>query len=86
MRLTRNFVRVFLMLLLVTTITDIALVVTGYQKSEIWGGTYVGYWAAFGFVWYMVIVFLSKLLGRLWLERHEDYYAQVEDNGELEDE
>ena len=83
MRITRRLVIALVLGLVLVTITDVLLIVTGHEEAEIWGGTYVDYWAAFGFFWYMIIVFLSKFLGRFWLERREDYYHR---NDEAEDE
>ena len=33
-----------------------------------------GFFAVFGFIGCVAIIILSKLLGRFWLQREEDYY------------
>lgn len=62
-----------------TVIADLALKLTTRPEAELWGGELVGYWAAFGFLWYFIIVGFSKLLGSYWLERDEDYYSQEDE-------
>lgn len=42
--------------------------------------THRGFFAWFGFVGCAVIVLASKLLGRWWLERPEDYYGRESDD------
>jgi hypothetical protein len=64
----------FVVGLVLTIIGDLSLKATDHSEAELWGGELVGYWAAFGLVWYLIIVVFSKLLGRYWLERREDYY------------
>ena len=64
----------FILGLVFAVIADFLLQATAQLKAEVWGSEFVGYWAAFGFVWYLIIVAFSKLLGRYWLERPEDYY------------
>jgi membrane protein implicated in regulation of membrane protease activity len=60
-------------------LADLVLKATATSEAKLWGGELVGYWAAFGFVWYLIIVVFSKLLGRYWLERREDYYEGEDD-------
>lgn len=71
---------VALVLGLTFTITaDLLLKAAGHFEAKLWGGQLVGYWAAFGFVWYLIIVFFSKVLGRYGLERREGYYDREDD-------
>ena len=51
------------------------------DDAGVWWSAYAGYWAAFGLVWCVVLVLVSKWLGRLWLQRREDYYPAEEDDG-----
>lgn len=69
----------FILGLAFTIIADLTLKATVWTKSELWGADLVGYWAAFGFLWYLIIVVFSKLLGRYWLERGEDYYNRKDE-------
>jgi hypothetical protein len=73
--LSKRLIIAFAVGIVFTIIADLLLkTMGGGSKADIWGGELVGYWAAFGFAWYLIIVFFSKVLGRYWLERREDYY------------
>lgn len=66
-----------LVLAVALTITaDVALKATGHSEGELWGSQTIGYWAAFGLVWYLIIVAVSRALGRYWLERDVGYYGE----------
>lgn len=71
---SKRLIIAFAVGLAVTIIADLLLKATGHFEAKVWGGGLVGYWAAFGLVWYLIIVVFSKFLGRFWLERREDYY------------
>ena len=41
-----------------------------------WWNRIPGFWAVFGFVGCVAIIFVSKAIGKLWLQKGEDYYDE----------
>jgi hypothetical protein len=76
---SKRLIIAFILGLAFTIIADFALKAMAKPRAELWGSELVGYWAAFGFIWYLIIVAFSKLLGRYWLERGEDYYNREDE-------
>jgi hypothetical protein len=76
-----RFIMIFILVLaiMLTILADL-LVARGHQaKDGLWGASVAGYWAAFGFGWFILIVAFSKVLGHHFLERSEDYYSPDEE-------
>lgn len=43
--------------------------------------TYIpGFFAVFGLIGALAVIVISRLLGRYWLERREDYYHKADDD------
>lgn len=68
------FVVTVLGAIVISTVADVILIVTGRQEHYIWGDELVDYWPLFGAFWYVVIIVSSKWLGHILLQRHEDFY------------
>lgn len=49
-------------------------VLLGDKEAHVWGSGIPGYWAAFGFVWTVVLIVVSKWLGHILLLRPEGFY------------
>lgn len=79
MKLTRGLALAFVAGVILALAADAVLIATGTQKSELWGSSLVGYWAALGFLAFLIIVGVSKLLGDLLISRPEDYYDREEE-------
>ncbi|MBF0199995.1 MAG: hypothetical protein HQK66_01555 [Desulfamplus sp.] len=43
-------------------------------KAHTWAEKLPGFWALFGFLSCVVIIFLSKWYGKLGITKHEEYY------------
>jgi hypothetical protein len=82
MKLSKTLAVVFALAVVLTIAADAALKVAGHSEGELWGAEVIGYWAAFGLVWYLIIVAFSKGLGRYWLERGEGYYGEGSEEDE----
>jgi len=57
-----------------------------HHGVQYWWMSVPAFFAAFGLVSCLLIIVTSKWLGRAWLQRSEDYYAQLrppEDTGAL---
>lgn len=80
MRLSKDFFTVFAIAFVITTITDVLLWYFARPEAEIWGGNIIDYWAFFGMFWYLVIITVSKWIGRFIVQRPEDYYEKQEDH------
>lgn len=78
MKLTRIMALALVAGVILAVAADGVLIAMGSQKSELWGSSVVGYWASLGFVSFLVIVGVSKLLGDLLVSRPEDYYDREE--------
>ena len=65
---------IFLIALVLSILADLALslVTGGYQYP--WWNSIWGFFAVLGFVGCVLLVVVSKWLGRRWLWRKEDYY------------
>lgn len=50
--------------------------------KEYWFEEIPGFYAALGFFGCWLIVVVSKRLGKLWLQRPEDYYGEADPNAE----
>lgn len=82
MTVSKRLILAFILGLAFTIIADLTLKATVQPRAELWGGSFLGYWGAFGLVWFLIIVACSKLLGRYWLERREGYYEGEEQVGD----
>jgi len=60
-----------LALIVVSVVLDILLL---RQQGEPEWTFFPGFYALFGLVGAMLIIVISRWLGRLWLERNEEYY------------
>ena len=82
MKLTRGLALAFVAGVVLAIAADAVLIATGSQKAELPGSSIVGYWAALGFLAFLVIVGVSKLLGDLLISRPEDYYDREEEEAD----
>ena len=69
MRLTRRLAIVFVVATAVATVADVVLIVTGHQDASLVGADVVDYWPAFAAVSAFVIIYGSKWLGALLVQR-----------------
>ena len=79
MKLTRSLGWAFVAGVVLALAADALLIATGSQKAELWASSLPGYWAALGFLAFLIIVGVSKLLGDLLISRPEDYYDREEE-------
>jgi hypothetical protein len=64
-------------LIVVSVVLDLVLL-RGHGEAE-W--TYFpGFYSLFGLIGAIVIIAVSRLLGKFWLERDEDYYTSKKDD------
>ncbi len=64
-------------ILAVITIASIVLQLWGPQSAHPHAWDRIpGFYALFGFGACVVIIFVSKTLGKVWLEKREDYYDE----------
>ena len=66
--------RLLIIVLVGAVVAVLADVLFGDGEAHLWGDGVPGYWAAFGLVWTVVIVVVSKWLGHVLLHRPEDFY------------
>jgi len=78
LKLTRSLALAFVAGAILALAADAVLIAAGGQKAELWGSSIVGYWAGLGFLSFLVIVGVSKMLGDLLVSRPEDYYDREE--------
>lgn len=76
LNLTRTVIGLFILGLILTVAADLLLIATDRQEHPFPGSTVVGFWAGFGLLWLVVIVALSKLIGKVLLDKPEDYYHE----------
>jgi hypothetical protein len=80
--------RLWTAVLSVTLVVSVAMSFVGPAKEGVFVWDLKGFFAVYGFVGCVVIIFVSKWLGRYWLQREENYYdphqapAEAEDVGE----
>jgi membrane protein implicated in regulation of membrane protease activity len=79
MKLSKGLALAFVVAVVLTVSADLALLALGKAKAVLPGSQAAGYWAAFGFGWFLIIVLFSKALGHYLLERREDYYGPGEE-------
>ena len=53
---------------------------SGPEHGAFWWSHIPAFFALFGFIACLVIVAISKLLGRYWLQRKEGYYDSHDDD------
>ena len=69
----KDWLIIFIVALFVSVGTDLWFL--GEQDHGAFSWSHVaGFSALFGFIGCVAIIILSKLLGRFWLQREEDYY------------
>lgn len=66
--------RLLIVVLVGAVVAVLADVLLGDSEAHLWGEGVPGYWAAFGLVWCVIIIVVSKWVGHIWLQRGEDYY------------
>jgi hypothetical protein len=66
-----------LVLVIVSLALDILLL--REQGSGTWR-YFPGFYALFGLIGGFVVIVVSRLLGRYWLERNEEYYNKMNEN------
>ena len=66
-----------LALIVVSVVLDILLL---RQQGEAEWTFFPGFHALFGLVGTVIIIVISRWLGRFWLERNEEYYYRNGDN------
>lgn len=59
---------------LVTAVSLVAQVTAPHHEGGHWWDAVPGSYAAYGFVGCAAIVFVSKWIGKLWVQRGEGYY------------
>jgi len=80
--------RFWFTVLAVTLVTSVVMSFVGPSKEAKFLWDVKAFFAVYGFVGCVAIIFVSKWLGRFWLQRSEDYYdphqtpAEVGDAGE----
>jgi hypothetical protein len=83
MNLSRSLTLAFIAGVLLALAADSALIATGNQKSELWGSSIVGFWAVLGFISFLVIVGVAKLLGDRLVSRPEGYYDRDKEHDDV---
>lgn len=79
--------RFWTVVLAVTLVASLALSFVGPTKEVKYIWDVKAFFVVYGFVGCVVIIFVSKWLGRFWLQRDEDYYDPHQapaEAGELE--
>jgi hypothetical protein len=59
----------------VSLIADYILVLGNHHATPIWGSGAVGYWPFFAAFWFLVFVFGSKWIGKVSIQKRENYYG-----------
>ena len=78
MRLTQGLAIAFAIAVVLAIAADASLALTGRQKALIVGGGAVGYWIVFTLLSNLAIVYGSKWLGALLVQRGHDDSSQDE--------
>lgn len=82
-RLRRRCLRLGLGAVVLSLIADAVLIRGDHHATPIWGSGMAGYWPVFAVFWFLVFVFASKWIGRLGIQKAEDYYGdQSRDGGD----
>ena len=74
-----RLVTVAIAAILVTAVADAILIFSGHDASDVIGGKWVEYWAAFATVWNIVIIAIAKYAGEKLLRKPSDYYEDKDE-------
>ena len=74
--------RIWLIIIAVLVLSFLVdfLFLGGQKHSEFFWSHIFGFFALFGFAACILIIVISKCLGRYWLQRKEDYYDRDDDD------
>ena len=67
-------VRLFIVLLVMLVIIDAVPALVDKEKAHTTAESIPGFWSLFGFASCVVIIYISKSLGKLGLKQREDFY------------
>ena len=74
-----QLVTIIVIAVIVTAVADAILIFSGHEASDVVGGKWVEYWAAFATVWNIVIIALAKYVGEKLLQKKPNYYEDKSD-------
>lgn len=63
-------------LIVVVAISLAAQLLGATEEDAHWYETFPAFWAVYGFVGCVVIILVSKAIGKYFLQRKEDYYDE----------